>query len=161
MNRHKTIHGSLLVVSVTASVLVTLMAVNYQSANRLWYFGFAAGDIEKSPIARTLVLWASMLLGIVAGHMFRNLKDTEESSLRQIVGLVKRGDFVKALFASPIVFGVVYSAAREQPDLILACVLAFQNGFVCHTIVASLTGEERRADIQASVKRTEWTRERP
>jgi hypothetical protein len=44
-------------------------------------------------------------------------------------------DYYRGIFASPIVFSVIYLAANQQPDDVIAFLLAFENGFFWHRVL--------------------------
>ena len=78
----------------------------------------------------------AMLLGIVCGHLYRSMESAQaDISTTGLIKQLRSGSLWRSLLASPIVFGIVYSAAGKQPDFVLACVFAFENGFLCPVIL--------------------------
>ena len=47
----------------------------------------------------------------------------------------KTRGFISAIVASPIVFVVVYGLVKNQPDLILSHLIAFENGFFWQAVL--------------------------
>jgi hypothetical protein len=88
---------------------------------------------------RPLFLFAAMLVGIVFGEAYNRflaLSDKRRiapwSELRRtfLTGRIWAG-----LFASPIIFAAIYSLCRNQPDVLLSGVFAFENGFFWNVVL--------------------------
>lgn len=136
----------IIVVILSLAFLILMVAVNYQLGNQLYFFGFSESETQLNPLVRTSLLFVIMLVGIAAGQLFRDLPKTREITLERVKKSLRKGGFVESLLGAPIVFGVVYSAARDQPDLVLASVLSFQNGFMCNNILTSLIANKTTKD---------------
>ncbi len=61
----------------------------------------------------------------------RNLPFGFFKKFRNVVG---SATFVRPLVISPIVFSGVYVVIREKPDVVVACLFAFENGFFCESV---------------------------
>jgi|ERR1035438_4396956 hypothetical protein len=84
---------------------------------------------------RPLFLFLAMLTGMAARSIHMHLQIHPSASLRRIwAKSTNSNGFRRSVIVSPIVFFVIYSAAREQPDKIVSFCLAFQNGFFWETI---------------------------
>jgi ABC-type Fe3+-siderophore transport system permease subunit len=103
--------------------------------------------------ARALILYGSMVLGIIARELHEFLGQAPEGKPGR--GKKKRHWYREiwnsrglgqALIVSPLVFFGVYKAANEQPDQVVALILAFQNGFFWKTIL------ERQQSTQEPAK---------
>lgn len=136
----------IIAVNLSLAFLVIMVAVNYQLGNQLYFFGFSESDAQINPLVRTSLLFVIMLVGVAAGQLFRDIPKTREITLERVKKSLRKGAFVGSLLGAPIVFGVVYSAARDQPDLVLASVLSFQNGFMCNSILTSLVANKTTKD---------------
>jgi hypothetical protein len=93
-----------------------------------------SGEVVKS-----LMLYLCMILGIVAGNAYSGLSGRKTFGSRgawnTAKAIVVTPRLLRAMIASPIVFGVVYGMARGQADIVLACVFSFENGFFCHLVL--------------------------
>ena len=97
---------------------------------------FDANAPLNSATSHGVIFATTMLIGIVFGHLYRCLEGRQEPvSLKRLMEFLQAGALWRSLLASPIIFGVVYTAAGKQPDFLLACVLAFENGFLCPIIL--------------------------
>jgi hypothetical protein len=102
------------------------------------------GDVSYLRVA---VLFAAMLGGIFAKGGVAAIKDDQTIQfLVLFFQVVRSAGFVKSVLVSPLVFSIVYKAAGEQPDSILAVLLAFQNGFFWQAV---LEPHKRQAQEQA------------
>lgn len=75
----------------------------------------------------------SMLVGIVFGVVFREVKSAHEFQgliTAFLTGLRKR-EFALSILASPIVFAGYFGATGENPLSVSSLLLAFYNGFFC------------------------------
>jgi hypothetical protein len=77
-----------------------------------------------------------MVAGILCGQIYRVISVSPEEAVDTKVlwrGLNSAGMW-RSLLASPITFGVIYLATREQPDVFVSATIAFENGFICNVI---------------------------
>ncbi|QDU49467.1 hypothetical protein [Gimesia panareensis] len=90
---------------------------------------------------KTLLIFGAMMSGIVAGQLHLKLAGRRRFGKKGFWPTVKATlitpELVRATCASPIIFGVVYNLAMGQPDLVMASVFAFENGFFCHLVLRS------------------------
>lgn len=95
------------------------------------------GDIAYG---RVIILFSSMLLGILAHSIHAEISNHSGSSRRKAKTIMRRvlrsTGLLTALCVSPIIFFSTYQAAGQQPDGVIAFCLAFQNGFFWKTIFA-------------------------
>lgn len=96
--------------------------------------GFQEGG--SSGNAKIVVAGIAMIIGIVFGAMHRawslRVRPINFSAVRTVL---RSPELWRAMLLSPIVFSGVYVAAQEQPDFILAFVVAFQSGFFCESVL--------------------------
>lgn len=146
-----------MLLTILFAVGLTTAAVWYQLGLSLNPFHMEGGGQREQSGGRIVLLCAVMFLGIIAGRLYHRLPGAGPVSIRDFrQAFADRGMF-RALFAAPIVFGIVYSAAAGQPDLVLAAVFAFQNGFCCEVVLgreiassgASSTGGISRSQGQS------------
>jgi hypothetical protein len=87
---------------------------------------------------RTAWLAAVMILGIVLGHLHSRLgalrPDARIHIRSELANALTSGAFWRSLAASPIVFGATYWMSKNQPDPVVAAVLALENGFFCDVL---------------------------
>ncbi|KXX66901.1 hypothetical protein [Flammeovirga sp. SJP92] len=83
-------------------------------------------------------LAGAMLLGILAGRIHKLIELEDDFHPKILLkNLLKDRHLWKSLVASPIVFGVIYSALSESNDVVVSLVFSFQNGFFCNAILES------------------------
>jgi formate hydrogenlyase subunit 4 len=124
-----------LIASATLSALLLLLAFYLNSPNKALYF---KGDIF--PTRDVLLAFAVMLVGIVAGCLFRQVAaGAERVHLgKEVAKMGHSRSFIMALLISPAVFGAIFLAAADNPSGTISCVLAFQNGFFCESVSRSI-----------------------
>lgn len=90
-----------------------------------------------------LVLSLVMAIGILFGSVYEGIGDRMSLSAFANVlrNAVTSGHFIKAILASPILFAVVYAAAQKQPDIVIAVLFAFENGFFCQAVLKAKTND--------------------
>jgi hypothetical protein len=131
--------------SITASIaaaaigLVVALFGNYLVEARI------APDVPHSvtgtgSLVRAALLYGVMLLGIIGRELHEYLgspgveNDISRSEPPWRSLFLRSTGLIQAVIVSPIVFFGVYKAADEQPDHVVAAILAFQNGFFWKTI---------------------------
>ncbi len=82
---------------------------------------------QKTQLKRAGWLMACMIGGMLAKYLW----DATASGSLLSPSLV---ELLRPILVSPIVFGAVWTAAKEQPPNLLVYVAAFQNGFFWQTI---------------------------
>jgi hypothetical protein len=92
---------------------------------------------QKLPLWETATCAISMLLGLVSGVVSEHLKRKGGpiNLFQETREALTSASFFKALLASPILFSGVYIASQRQPDPVIALIFAFENGFLCDTIL--------------------------
>lgn len=101
---------------------------------------------QNHSLIKPLLLAIFLIAGILFGHLYRILSEQDKNGSINI-SVLKRS-FInvtlwKSFLSSPIVFGCVYIIAKEQPDLVISSVLAFENGFICNVVL-----EKRLSEMQ-------------
>jgi hypothetical protein len=82
----------------------------------------------------------AMLVGIFASAMWDQLKNApgDVIDIRLILGrALQSASLIRASLVSPIVFAAVYAVIKEQPDVVVAHLLAFQNGFFWKSVLST------------------------
>jgi len=102
-----------------------------------FFNGNPAPGQRPLPIRDIVIASAAMLAGILFGAIYAQLSTAKEdvNGWSLIPVALSSPQLVKSLFASPIVFAVVYVAAQTQPDPVIGAFVAFQNGFFCDTVL--------------------------
>lgn len=96
--------------------------------------GFQEGD--TSGYLKIIISAMAMIIGIIFGAIHRSWSTRKSPVTWPAVRVVLRSpELWRAMLLSPIVFSGVYVAAQEQPDYILAFVVAFQSGFFCESVL--------------------------
>ena len=105
------------------------------------FLGFAKqgqGAGSRPNLWRILLLIVSTLLGITSGYFHVKLQSSSPSQFKlrnELKAMCYSPDYYRGLFASPIVFSVIYVAANQQPDDVIAFLLAFENGFFWNRVL--------------------------
>lgn len=90
--------------------------------------------ISKGPAAFKGISWFDMALyfvmiaGMMAKYLFDAIGDTNDIKFQ-------KWQFIKPIFISPIVFGVIYSAIDQSTSGFLLFIFSFQNGFFWQTVL--------------------------
>ena len=100
---------------------------------------FDASSVSDGRNSVFTMLWIflCMLFGILFGHAYRALAAISGKGAVHFSTLISRipgTDLWRSLLSSPIVFGVIYLLARDQPDIVVSSILAFENGFICNVV---------------------------
>jgi hypothetical protein len=112
---------------------------DYSINHRILVIGF-----DKEPErSRSVPVWqialsaVAMILGVLFGSIYDRLKSRKGKVRlgKEVSALLSSSHFLKALLAAPIIFAGVYAASRSQPDVLVAFLFAFQNGFFCDAIL--------------------------
>lgn len=98
----------------------------------------------RFPLVRSLTAALAMVLGIFANAVWRALEGRAEGDSVAPRAVLRESllsaSFLRSAVVSPIVFLLVYSLVREEPDLVVANLLAFQNGFFWEAVLHRQTG---------------------
>ena len=87
------------------------------------YFSFNDSNEALLSSLKIIALSISTILGIICGFIYQNIKIIKNSI-----------DLWKSLVASPIICGVVIATNRNNPDLTMAIIFAFENGFFSNLV---------------------------
>ena len=89
-----------------------------------------------APVWKSLLAATVMILGVYCGCVHSQLRSTSSpiDIVNELGKAGRRSDFWRGLFASPVLFVVVYVSLEEQPGLVLGLLFAFENGFFCDKI---------------------------
>lgn len=121
---------------LAVAVLVLVIAAGVIYHSEAWRSHSFLGDDANywTAALRTAVLAVATVVGVVCGTAY---KLPAKSSLVAETAVSRQffSELVRPLLASPLVFTFVYTSAREVPDLVLAGLLAFENGFFCESIL--------------------------
>ena len=128
-----------LILGVAFLTTVVYIGFDYAVDANLSFLGFGedAGSADKqiSPL-EVLLSAAAMFAGLVFGTLYERLTGTQDQvSIRHEVARVfQSAPLFRALLVSPLVFAGVYALSQSQPDLVVALIFAFQNGFFCEAL---------------------------
>ena len=88
-------------------------------------------------LAQLVGIGTMMLIGIIFGNFHAALGRANDGqrAVSVLRTVFNDADLYKALLASPIVFGGVYTATLHTLDPVIAFVFAFQNGFFCESLL--------------------------
>jgi len=120
------------------TLVLTSLYLTYQDLSFLNFDRPSNAAIANPSFSRILVLIVSTLLGITAGYLHTRLQGSLSSRFNfndELEKMFHAPDYYRALFASPIVFSVVYLAVNQQPDDVVAFLLAFENGFFWNRVL--------------------------
>jgi hypothetical protein len=84
-----------------------------------------------------LICGTAMLLGMIGGTVYESIKSrkTRINLRHELIRAIGSPRFAICIVVAPLLFAGVYSAARAEPDVVVAAAFAFQNGFFCDRIV--------------------------
>jgi len=98
-------------------------------------------------IIKGVVYFLAMFVGIIFGRIYRALASSNEGRVNivnDIKSTLNSKPFVKAVLASPIVFGVIYTTISAEATILMSLIFSFQNGFFCDGVInAQMTAAER------------------
>ncbi len=79
----------------------------------------------------------AMLAGICFGSVYERIRNRKRdvNLWKEFRSALTSGHFAISIIIAPLLFSSVYTAARAEPDFIVATMLAFQNGFFCERIL--------------------------
>lgn len=123
---------------LVCSLVFTSLYLAFQDFSFLSFDQPSHVDFATPSPWRILLLILSTLLGITGGYFHTRL---QADPSRRFVFRVELNemfyspDYYRGLFASPIVFSVVYLAVNQQPDDVVAFLLAFENGFFWNRVL--------------------------
>ena len=119
----------------------------------VWYWLYSGGATFLGGVASTSLDWTdwlfgyfATLVGVVAGAAYRSLHSTGRTQRitnfkKLLADIFRSRDLWAGVVASPLVFGMIY---RTVDGITLSglVVVALENGFCCHTVIARI---QRRA----------------
>ena len=100
------------------------------------YFSFNDSNEALLSSLKIIALSISTILGIICGFIYQNIKiiKNKPDDKNFIYRLFNSIDLWKSLVASPIICGVVIATNRNNPDLTMAIIFAFENGFFSNLV---------------------------
>lgn len=135
-------------------ILIVYAGVAYNHGAPL-FFREEVGQASSWP--RAIGLAICMIVGIVCGQLYlrlASLPDLKKVNIRQIAkATFSQAGLFRSLLGSPLLFVVVYSVSGRQPDLLLASVFAFENGFFCHLLLKTREPFRKIDDAQPEASR--------
>jgi len=128
------------VIGMAFSVAVVGVAVAWVETGNVGISFFEPPDGQPS-LWGLVLPGVIMILGVFCGRVHSQLRDAPSPTriVAVLADACRQPDLWRALFASPILFSVVYSFLEQQPGFVLALLFSFENGFFCDKIL------ERRA----------------
>jgi hypothetical protein len=123
---------------MVASLVISYQYLAYQDLSFLGFEQQSEGRLVKPSLWRMMFLIVSTLLGITSGYFHSRLQTSAVSRFiftAELKEMFYSPDYYRGLFASPIVFSVVYVAVNQQPDDVIAFLLAFENGFFWNRVL--------------------------
>lgn len=143
----KAIFTSLILIAALFLIIDT--AVAHQITQELELRFFDAYKFKPLHFWRTALLGVTTIMGILCGHLYSNLGPSTGTKpvgiAKTIKSAIRQNSLWRSFLASPIIFSLVYSLTKEQPDIVLASFLAFENGFFCEAILKKRTASSRRS----------------
>ena len=119
-------------------VLCTGLAITLQTKGGLTPSLFQDAATNTVLWRRTVMLAILMIIGIILGRLHAGLAlvpaDAHINIVRELRSATATGGFWRSMLTAPIVFGVTYWMSQNQPDPIIAGVLALENGFFCDVL---------------------------
>lgn len=108
---------------------------------------FVPGSQSSTSWPEMALLVAVMLAGLVAGHLFEQMKQASGtvSITAELRNMTHNARFWMALLIGPIVFMSIYIAIKDRPHTLADYLLAFQNGFWWETVLTLNQGEPQGA----------------
>ena len=128
------------VISAFATVFATtviVVAYASRSGERISDFFHFDGASEQGAgwSWRPFFYVVAMLFGILCGYLHSRLAHRKRVNLLlEVKRAIRAGAFTRSLLVSPIVFGAVYALTKNQPDMLVGTLVAFENGFFCDVI---------------------------
>jgi hypothetical protein len=126
------------VVIIAAAGLIVYQVGLPLPTDSIFGFGGNSEDQRSFQLWRTLLLYFVTLCGIWGRILQMRLSAAGKGpiSMRyELIGSFSEPNLWIAVLVSPIIFVATYKAAAQNPDTVLALVLAFQNGFFWQTIL--------------------------
>lgn len=107
-----------------------------------YYFGRSnVLNFEKgSNLISVISAAISMLIGVIFGCLFRQLraKKGQIKIFDEISQVFSSSSFWSAIAASPIVFFAIFAVSGDNPEGLSNYALAFQNGFLCESVLRDM-----------------------
>jgi uncharacterized membrane protein len=124
--------------ALAIGLCVLILFYDWTFNDRIRIVGFQGDEPTQSPrpIAMDVAFCATALvLGILFGTIYEQISKRQRINWKtELVRALGSAHFATSLVIAPVLFAGVYSAARSQPDLIVALMFAFQNGFFCDRV---------------------------
>lgn len=116
-------------------IIFSSILTNYSLSD---YFGFNSANSELLDTLKVTTLSIATILGIICGFVYQNIGTIKGDDNSENSGffkkLLRNSELWKSLLASPIICGVVLATNRNSPDLLMAIIFAFENGFFSNLV---------------------------
>jgi hypothetical protein len=123
---------------LTFFAAVIYLGFDYAGNSTLPFLSFDKTDNTKNPtsLLEVFLSGGAMLAGLIFGTLYERLNKIagQISIWGELKLLFTTAPFFRALLVSPLVFAGVYAISQKQPDLVVALILAFENGFFCEAL---------------------------
>lgn len=115
----------------------------FQNSNNQTLFDFFNSDSKPNPQKYSNLLFGIsvglvMVLGIIFGHLYTSLGATKKKTIniKDLKKTFTEKQLWRSIIASPIIFGVIYSFAKEA-EPVMSLLFSFENGFFCNAILTN------------------------
>lgn len=116
-----------LVLSIIGSIIAYWIIGEQFIERDIVGFEEVSSDVSWKTVTTGLVT----LIGVLAHSVYNRLseKEGDVNIKEELFKTFRSSSFLRAVIVSPIVFIGVYGAIKNEPDLLVAHLFAFQNGF--------------------------------
>ena len=130
------IKNTLILVGAFAVMVAILSGLLWQTELQgQGFLHFEGTERTEFPWQRCLVLCFAMFSGILCGFLYRRFENTKEIKISLFKRILADSRLWRSLLASPMVFAAIYALSKDNPDLIISSVLAFENGFLSDLVI--------------------------
>lgn len=129
-----------LIIGIAILIALVFLGLYFAQNGAIPYLGFgdnSGSSAQNLPPTTDVSLSAlAMLIGLFFGALHQQLsgKNEQVKMASELKVAVTSAAFFRSLLVAPLVFGGVYAISGSQPDLVVALIFAFQNGFFCEAI---------------------------
>lgn len=124
---------------VASLFIIVTFAVIFQLERQISLNFFTDSSFRYAVLLRPIVLGILMIIGIVFGYVHSQLNTQPKNRKVNIVSEFRKafsqGGLWRSLLSAPLVYAVIYVMSERTPDVVIASVLAFENGFFCELVL--------------------------